>query len=120
VLAFLLAYSLLPAKIEIKEKLVTKVQERVIVHTKIVERPDGTKETIIDERRDTDTSQIYDKVTRPAVNQYRVALGASLPLRADRDTVYMVEAGRRLFLDLSGGIYVRSDKEVGLTLSWSF
>ena len=118
-LAALLTWQLLPAKIKIEEHLVTEVQERVIVHTRIVERPDGTKETIIEERKDTDTRTESSKVTT-GLPVYSVRLSQSISGEYANKTVYTLGIEKKLLGSLSGGIYGRTDKEYGLALSYSF
>ena len=118
-LAALLTWQLLPAKIKIEEHLVTEVQERVIVHTRIVERPDGTKETIIDEERNTDSRSESSKVTT-SLPVYSVRLSQSISGEYAQKTVYTLGIDRKLIGSLSVGVYGRTDKELGATLSYSF
>ena len=106
---------LAPKKIE--TKTVTEVQERVRVLTKITERPDGSKVTIIDSRKDTDSKEVSQ--TKPAIKDWQVGLTASYP-KSNGDTVYSLNVQRSLFMSLYGGIYARTDKEFGLALSFSF
>lgn len=105
---------------EIKEKTVTEVQERVIVRTRIEERPDGTKVTIIDSRKDTDTKKVSEIQKKPAMKDWQIGLTASNPTNIGADTIYGLTLQKRLFLGLSGGLYVRTDKEIGAVLSYSF
>jgi hypothetical protein len=92
----------MPPELKIKEKLVKDVQERVIVRTVIKERPDGTKETIIDERRDTDTHIEREKVTTPA-SDTSISLSQSLSGEYAQKTVYTLGIQKKLLGSLSGG-----------------
>ena len=109
-----------PTKVEIKEKVVTEVQERVRVLTRIIERPDGTKETIIDEKRDTDTSIVAEKESRPVAKDWRVGIGASLPEVFTTGATYTLTVEKHLFAGIYVGAYGRTDKEYGASLSYSF
>ena len=111
----ILTFKLLPPKIE--EKTVTEVKERVITRTRILERPDGTKETIIDEKRDTDSKSL--KVTTDGADT-AIWLSQSLSGEYKGETVYTLGVTKKLLGRLSGGLYGRSDKEVGVILSYSF
>lgn len=117
--SILLTIHFSPDKVRIEEKLVKDVQERVIVRTVIKERPDGTKETIIDERRDTDTHIERERVTT-AMADTAISLSQSLSGEFRGDTVYTLGIQKKLLGSLSGGIYARTDKEYGVTLSYSF
>lgn len=116
IVAGLITWKLLPPKIEIREKIVTEVQERVRVDTRIIERPDGTTETIISERRDTDTSVVSERESKPAGTEWIVGLRAS----GSKEPIYSLSIERSLILGLSAGLYARTDKEVGLAISYSF
>lgn len=114
-----LTYWLIPEKLKIEEKIVTEVQERVIVRTRILERPDGTTETIIDERRESDTRIESEKLTTP-VADWSVGLSASISEEYRDETVYTLSLQKKLLGGLSGGLYARTDKEIGAVLSYSF
>ncbi len=111
---------LTPKQIEIKEKVVTEVQERVRVVTRIIERPDGTKETIIDEKRDTDTNIISEKESKPATSDWRVGVAASVPDVFTTGAAYTLNVERRILGDIYLGGYARTDKEFGVIISYSF
>ena len=108
-----------PEKIKIEEKTVEVVKERVRVDTRIIERPDGTTETIISERRDTDTRSETEKLTT-GLPVWSVSLSASAYSASRDEPIYGVGVQKRLLGSLSGGIYARTDKEVGVMLSYSF
>ena len=109
----------LKREIEIVE--VEKVQERVRTVTRIVEQPDGTKETIIEEKRETDT--VRDTKSKEVVSaylpQWSVGLGYSL-IGKDGIPVYTLNIDRRIFADLFAGVYGRTDKELGISLRFEF
>lgn len=103
-------------KIEVREKKVTEVQERVVTRTVIKERPDGTKETIIISKTDKDTREQLDREESPADNQWI----AGVTYRLDERDVYGVQISRRIIGDFYLGGYVSTDKEFGAIVSYSF
>lgn len=109
----------MPQKLKIEEKLVEVVKERVRVDTRIIERPDGTTETIISERRDTDTRLESEKTT-DGLPDWSVGLSASISEEYRGDRVYGLRIEKKLLGSLSGGIYARTDKEYGVGLTYSF
>lgn len=115
----MITWYLIPEKVKIEEKTVEVVKERVRVDTRIIERPDGTTETIISERRESDTRRESEKVTTPAAD-WTVGLGASLSRDNRHEEVYTLVVQKKLLAGLSGGLYARSDKELGAILSYSF
>ena len=117
--SILLTIAFSPEKIKIEEKTVEVVKERVRVDTRIIERPDGTTETIISERRDTDTRSETEKLTT-GLPVWSVSLSASAYSASRDEPIYGVGVQKRLVGSLSGGIYARTDKEVGVMLSYSF
>jgi hypothetical protein len=80
--------------------------------TKIIERPDGTKETIIVE--DKKTKQISKTAV---INDWSVGVATSL---IEKNSVYTVFIDRRILGEFSLGAYVRSDKEAGVLVRYSF
>lgn len=100
---------------EVRIKTVTKVQEKVHVVTRIVERPDGTKETVIISKTDRRTSRVKTRresrrTTMVSVSQ---SMNKSLP-------VYTISVQKELFASLGLGVYGRTDREFGFSLSYSF
>jgi hypothetical protein len=110
-------YYLIPKKIEYKEKIVTQVQTRERVRTKIIERPNGDKVTLIDSQVDTDLKQVSEKQSKPSLKDYRIGLYGSIPIGVGEDTIYTLTVDYRLFMSVYGGVYIRSDKEIGVGLS---
>lgn len=99
------------------------VREQVVVKDKIVtrtvERPDGTKETVkvetLDRVKDL-TKNRSERVLKPLKKEWRV--GAQLALVEPNVVTLNVE--RRMLWDVWAGVYARTDKEVGLSLSFEF
>lgn len=102
---------------KIQTKTVTEVQERVRVDTKIVERPDGTKETVITEVRDTESKKSEKRVETKVQKDWMIGVGMDL---FDLDPIYSLTVQRRIFLDLYAGGYYRTDGTLGLSVSYSF
>lgn len=110
-----MTYKLLPAKIE--EKTVTEVQERVITRTRIIERPDGTTETIIDKDEKRDVTKTAEKAAIDDISVFVAISGYS----ATRDEpTYTLGVSKEVFLGIKAGAYARTDKEVGVVFSYSF
>lgn len=120
VITAIITYKLLPPRIEYKEKLVTQVQERVITRTRIIERPDGTKETIIDSDTDRKTKTVSEKSTKPANKDLTVFAAGSVYSPERSSPVYSVGISKELLLGIKVGVYGRTDKELGLLLSYDF
>lgn len=113
-----LACSLLNPRTE--TKIVTKVQERVRTITKIKVSPDGTKETIIDETSEKDTTvdkQSTSKQGNKTWTVFGTATSGSFP---NLVPTYGIGVTRNILLGLSAGAYGTNKGEVGLALSYSF
>jgi hypothetical protein len=106
---------LLPPKIE--TKLVTEVQERVITRTRIIERPDGTKETIIDKDEKKDTKQVATTYDTRDVTLF--AASSVYGSHLDKP-VYTIGVTKNVILGVQAGLYARTDSEYGVILSYSF
>ncbi len=115
-IAALITYKLLPPRIE--EKLVTEVKERVVTRTRIIERPDGTKETIIDEKKDTKFNQEYSKT--PANKDLTIFVGSSVYSDDRSEPVHTIGVSKEVLFGIKIGAYGRTDKEVGILLSYDF
>lgn len=104
-------------KIVYKDKIVTEVEDRVRVVTKIKERPDGDKETIIirDEKTNTTKRAVHEKVVR-VDPKWRIGVQYSNP----PDPIYGITIERYVLGNLSVGGFIRTNREVGLSLSVSF
>lgn len=107
-LGILIGSELFP-KIE-KEEV---IKERVKRVTRIVERPDGTKETIINEETKKDTV----KKESPVGNEWYVSMGQSM---IGGETIYTLHTSRKIIGDLYLGGYGRTDKEYGLIIGYNF
>jgi hypothetical protein len=94
--------------VQVKE--VVKVQERVRTRTKVIEHPDGTKITTIDEKKDTDSVSL--KETKPSLNIWSVGISYAPPL--GQREVYTLSVDRRILGDIWLGVYGRTDREFGV------
>jgi hypothetical protein len=99
-------------KIETKE--VVKYKERVRTRTVIKERPDGTKETIIVEDKNTKGKRIATK----KVSKPDWSIGVSSTIK--KDPIYGAQVERRIIGDIWLGGYARTDKEFGVSLRFDF
>jgi hypothetical protein len=106
--------------VEFKEKIVTQIQEKVRTVTKIVTKPDGTTETVIDERVDRDTKIVSSKKTKPKHSEWSIIATIAPEREFGSRPIYGIGLQTNLILGLSGGFYARSDAEVGLIVSYSF
>jgi hypothetical protein len=105
-----------PKEKEIKE--VVKYKERVRVVKRIVERPDGTKETT--EITDSEKNFLKDKELKVSYKKdWNIGVGRSIYSRNNPDS-YTVMIQRRILGDLHIGVYGRTDLEVGALISYSF
>ena len=102
------------SKVEIKE--VVKVQERVRTRTEIIERPDGTKITVIKEDKQTKLDKRLE--VKPSLNIWSVGISYAPPL--GQREVYSVDIYRRLFGAISVGIYGRTDREFGIGVRYEY
>jgi hypothetical protein len=118
-LTVLACYKLMPRQVETRTEVQVKVQEKVKTITKIVERPDGTKETEIKEDRSSNTDSNSISSVKPISRDWSIAAGMALggPLAKD---IYSLQIQRRILLGASVGVYARTDKEIGLLLGYSF
>lgn len=101
-------------KPETQIKEVVKFKERVRTRTIIKERPDGTKETIIVEDRNTKSNTKTDI----KIGKANWSLGAMSTIK--KSPVYGAQISRRLIGDLWLGGYARTDKEFGVILRFDF
>lgn len=115
----LLLWTLTHPKIEYKDKIVTKVQERVRTLTKLVVSPDGTKVTTIESVSQKDTDILQERSSKPSKTWTIVATMTSGTF-PDLTPTYGIGASKELILGLSGGLYGTSKGELGLILSYSF
>ena len=115
-LTALICWKVLPPKIN--EVKVVEVQERVKTLTRIVVRPDGTTITTIEELRDT---LRRERTERTVVKEKtHIALSRSSYRDGPHEPVYTLGVQREVMWGVSVGAYARTDKELGLTLGYSF
>lgn len=114
-----LLYQSLNPSIEYKEKVVTKVQERVRTLTKIVVSPNGTKVTTIEAVSSKNTDISKESVAKKPKPWTVVATATSGTFPSLTPT-YGVGISRELILGLSGGVYATNKGEFGAMLSYSF
>lgn len=108
-----------PPKVE--TKIVTEVQERERVVTRSMERPDGTKETIVVETRAKNSTQNIDqKITQPKERVWSASISAGRGNYLTGEPVYSLGVARKLLPNLSLGLYARTDRELGATLILNF
>ncbi len=118
-LSLALLWALANPKIEYKEKIVTRTQERVKTLTKIVESPDGSKVTIIDSDTSRNTETIAERKQKSG-GGWQIIATMTQDKISDPTPRWGLGVSRDLFLGLSGGLYGTSDKEYGLVLTYSF
>lgn len=120
ILTAVLTYSLIPKKIEIKEKIVTQIQERVRSHTVIKERPDGTKVTEIITDTNRDTKVVAERQSKPSNRTWFISAIAASDTLDYKNPTWGIAVQRSLVLGLYGGLYANNKGSVGLALSYSF
>lgn len=109
-----------PKKVEYKEKIKLVEVERVEVRTitRNEKRSDGTqittitKEEIKEDKKDL-SKEVEKKVT-PIKKDWFVTGTYSI------DDNYSLAVQRRILFDIYAGVYARSDKEIGLAVSFQF
>lgn len=115
-----LTYFFGPKKVEYKEKikLVEVVKTEVRLVTRKEKRPDGTTiETTIQEQIKEDI-KTKDKEVAKKVTPIKRDWFVTASISTDKD--YTISVQRRIVFDIYAGIYARSDKEIGLAVSYSF
>lgn len=109
-------------QVQYKDVEVVKEVVRTDIHTvtKTIERPDGTKETIIDSTDKTVKHETSSKeVTIAAKNQWMFDVGARTKL-TDMVIVYDLEVQRRIIGPFFLGAKVGTDSSVGLSVGMEF
>lgn len=116
----IVVYKLSPKQIEYKERIVTEVQERVRTITKIKVSPDGTTETIIDERSERDTLQVSERSSKPVTKEWLIS--ATMTYNADSlpSPTYGMGISKHILIGVYGGLYANTNRDIGLSLSYSF
>lgn len=101
-------------KKEVVERVVSK--DKIVTVTKEVVRPDGTRET--DTIKTEDKLQVKDNstlITEVRQSDWHISLGYTL-----KQQVYQLGVERRILGPLFLGAYGRSDKSLGVSLSFEF
>ena len=117
----LLLYNLSNPKIEYKEKVVTKIQERVRTLTKIVVSPDGTQVTTIDERSEKLTDQTAERESSSRKKDWLIGVAANAQaISGVKPPAWGVTIQRRIIFDAYLGVILTPDQPVRLALTYSF
>jgi len=101
-----------------KSSTVTKVQERVRVVTRLKERPDGSKETVITEDRNTESGTTT--IIEAKKPMWSISASTAVLSLSPRGPIYTIQVDRRLILGAFVGAYGRTDGELGLSLRYEF
>lgn len=116
-----------PAEITIQEveviREVEKIQKDVRIVERVIERPDGTKETekIIEDRSlETNIKQSNKEAITQTDFKKQWRLGYMHSIHGDAAGVQGLLVERRLFNNVSGGIFAQNNGTVGLTISIEF
>lgn len=107
-------------RIEYKEKIVTKVQERVRILTKIRISPDGTKETTIENVSSRDTVVDRESTKLCDKKSWTIFTTATTDTFPNVKATYGLGITKDVLLGINAGLYVNTKKEFGLALSYSF
>jgi hypothetical protein len=105
---------------QIKEKQVEveKVVKDVVTVTKIVTRPDGSKEEVTTTTDRTKENK-SNTMTKKAAN-WHVSISAQSKVWPVQVDAYTLQAEKRIIGDLFVGAIITSDKRVGLSLGLEF
>ena len=101
-----------------KQVEVEKVVKDVVTVTKIITRPDGSKEeviTVVDKTKENKTNTI----TKKAAN-WHVSASAKSKLWPVQIDTYTIQVEKRIIGDLFLGVTGSTDKTVGLTIGMEF
>lgn len=121
---FGLGSQLMP-KIEIKETQVEKekIVKDVVTVTKIITKPDGSKEEVIvvtDKTKENKESKFEKLVAAKSQWHISVSAASSLSKLDAANLIYTVQAERRILGDLFLGAKVSTDKQIGLAVGIEF
>lgn len=115
---------LTPAKVEEKvvEKVVEKEKKDIHTITRIVERPDGTKETTI-EHTDKSTNTIAtDKSKELKVDgrpDWKVSVGTGYDFKK-KEQLYIGTIERRILGNISVGVFGTTNQQAGINVGIEF
>jgi hypothetical protein len=93
---------------------VDKIQNRVRVVTRIDQRPDGSKTTVI--TKDSAKTEMH-LTSKPVKKDWIVGATSSL---LEPVPVFTLQVSRRILGDIYLGVYARTDREFGLGLTFQF
>lgn len=115
---------LTPAKVEEKvvEKIVEKEKKDIHTVTRIVERPDGTKETTIEHTDKSTNTVATDKSKELKIDDranWRVSVGTGYDFRR-KEQLYIGTAERRILGNISVGVFGTTDQQAGITVGIEF
>lgn len=83
-------------------------------------KPDGSSETTIDERLERDSKTVSERESKPATKDWIISTTMTYNGGLGSGPTYGIGVSKRLILDLYGGLYANTDKDIGLTVSYSF
>lgn len=120
-----------PTKVEMKVVTVEKVVTQQVVHTvtKIIDKPDGTKETTITQDKDTEIRKDTSKDKQSQIIVAHTDVNVSLLVGAQPHlfqgasigpVVYGVSTSKSLLGPISIGAWALSDYTAGLSLGLNF
>jgi hypothetical protein len=110
-----LTYSLVPRIKETKTEI--KVQERVRTVTRIVENKDGSRETVIEQVKDLQSS---NKTATSMADKWRISATMTAGSILIPVPTYGLGVSRELILGVSGGLYGTTSGQLGVILNYSF
>lgn len=107
-------------KVEFKEKVVTKIQERVRTVTKIKVSPDGTKETTIDEVAEKDTVALKESSSKPSTKDWLIGTSVGIKESFQEKPDFGINVQRRIILDAYLGIQYVPGEPIRAVLTYAF
>lgn len=110
----LCGYYVAPTKVKIEEKVVTRVVKDTV--TRIVERPDGTKETVIKEKDRTETDK--EKKTEKSKPEDQWIFTALVEASSIDNAIF--NAQRRILGPAYVGVWVSTKGAFGLSVGLRF
>jgi ribosomal protein S25 len=96
------------------------IRKDIVTVVKVVERPDGTKEstsTTTDRTKEASSSTVKVVTLAP---KYHISTGVASEISRDLKPVYMLQVERRFAGPVFVGVNVNSNKQVGLVLGMEF
>lgn len=112
--------ALSPTKVEYKEKVVTKTQERVRTITKIERAKDGSSVTTIQQDSESNTLTQKETESKPKSKEWLISSTIAYNVNHNSGPIYGISVSKRFILGLYGGLYANTDKDVGLAVSINF